>query len=229
MIAENLKRVREQVNQTALRCGRNPEDIRIVAVSKRHPTSAIKEAIEAGQLLFGENYIQEASQKIQELGSSCDFHFIGHLQSNKAKTACNLFQMVETVDRLKTARALNKHCVSLNRNLKVLIQVNCGLDPNKSGVLPNAAEELFVEINKLPTLSVHGLMTMPPFSQSAEKSRIHFRSLRLMAEDFQQKGLFDSAVRVELSMGMSQDYQVAIEEGATLIRIGTAIFGPRTY
>ena len=106
MIAENLKRVREQVNQTALRCGRNPEDIRIVAVSKKHPPEAIKEAIEAGQLLFGENYIQEASQKIQELSSSCDFHFIGHLQSNKAKTACELFQMVETVDRLKTARAL---------------------------------------------------------------------------------------------------------------------------
>ncbi len=229
MIAENLKKVREQLNQTAVRCGRNPEDIRIVAVSKKHPAAAIKEAIEAGHFLFGENYIQEASQKIQELGSSCNFHFIGHLQSNKAKTACSLFQMVETVDRLKTAQALNKHCLNLNRSLKVLIQVNCGLDPNKSGVLPDSAEKLFTEINKLSALSVHGLMTMPPFSQSAEKSRTHFRSLRLMAGDFQKKGLFDPSVPVELSMGMSQDFQIAIEEGATLIRIGTAIFGPRTY
>ncbi len=229
MIADNLKRIREEVRQTALQCGRNPEDIRIVAVSKKHPTAAIKEALASNQFLFGENYIQEASEKINQIGDAAVFHFIGHLQSNKAKTACHLFQMIETVDRLKTARTLNKHSENGHLILPILIQVNCGRDPNKSGVLPEEAERLLIEINELPALSVRGLMTMPPYSHSPEDSRAHFRSLRLLAEDFQKKGLFETDSRVELSMGMSHDFQVAIEEGATLIRIGTAIFGPRSY
>jgi len=229
MIAENLKNINNNITQIALQCGRVPHDIRIVAVSKKFPASVIQEAMDTGQYLFGENYIQEASSKIEELKSNAHFHFIGHLQTNKAKAACQLFQMIETVDRLKLARALNKALEVENRTLKILIQVNIGNDPKKSGILPEAAENLIREIQQLPALKICGLMTIPPFSSIAEESRIHFRSLRLLAEKLEKRGLLGKDQPIELSMGMSNDYHIAIEEGATLIRVGTAIFGPRSY
>jgi len=228
MIAENIKKIKEQVAQIALQCDRDPHDIRTIAVSKKFPPSAITEAIEAGQFLFGENYIQEAELKQDAFVDAVNLHFIGHLQTNKAKIACQLFQMIETVDRLKLAKALNKHLSVVNRTMKILIQVNIGRDLNKSGVMPEEAEDLIREIQPLPALEIHGLMTIPPFSQTAEESRIHFRSLKLLAEELKEKNLIGISHPVELSMGMSKDFHVAIEEGATLIRIGTAIFGPRT-
>lgn len=227
MIAENLKMIRNKIAQTALQCGRDPHDIRIVAVSKKFPASVIQEAMEAGQFLFGENYIQEASLKRKEVGNDANLHFIGHLQTNKAKIACQLFQMIETVDRLKLAVALNRTLENNNLTLKILIQVNIGRDPNKSGVLPEVAENLIREVRRLPALTICGLMTIPPYSPVAEESRIHFRSLRLMAEELEKKDLLGVIQPVELSMGMSNDYHIAIEEGATLVRVGTAIFGPR--
>jgi len=161
------------------------------------------------------------------LGPEVDFHFIGHLQTNKAKIACQLFQMIETVDRFKLAKALNKYLENSDRTLKILIQVNIGRDPNKSGVLPEEAEKLIRDVRQLPALKICGLMTIPPLSQTVEESRIHFRSLRLLAEELEKKDLLGKDQPVELSMGMSSDYHIAIEEGSTLIRIGTALFGPR--
>ena len=227
-IAENLAHLRESIVSAAEKCGRNPEDIHLVAVSKRFPASVILEAMAAGHKVFGENYIQEAQGKIAEVGEGAVFHFIGHLQSNKAKIAAELFDVIETVDSIKLARMLDRHLAKIGRTIKVLIQVNIGEDPNKAGAAEEEAEQLLREISSLPNLNAVGLMTMPPFTASAEEARVHFRALRLLSQKLAAKSLFAPGHKIELSMGMSGDYPVAIEEGATIIRIGTAIFGERT-
>ena len=226
-IARNLSNIRESIEAAARGCSRNPEDIKLVAVSKRFPVSAILEAHAAGQSVFGENYIQEAVDKKQALGDLVDIHFIGNLQSNKAKLAAQTCAMVETVDRLKIAGALQKHLDELERELDILVQVNVGFDANKSGVLPGEAESLLVRMQDFPRLRLRGLMTMPPFTPDPEAARPCFRALRQLSEKMRAKGIFHRDQTIELSMGMSHDYRVAIEEGATLIRIGTAIFGER--
>ncbi len=226
-IAQNIKYLLNNIKNIAQNCDRKPDRIRLVAVSKRFPVEAIHQAQEAGQILFGENYIQEAVQKRPLLSDNAQLHFIGHLQSNKAKIAAEIFSMVETVDSLKLATALNRHLTVLQRKLDILIQVNIGLDNHKSGVDPSQAEHLLNEVSKLPMLKVQGLMTMPPFTEDPEEARPFFRDLRILAETFASKGLFYNNNAVELSMGMTSDYHIAIEEGATLIRIGTAIFGER--
>jgi pyridoxal phosphate enzyme (YggS family) len=208
-------------------CNRDPEEIKLVAVSKRFPVNAILEAHKAGQVVFGENYIQEAVEKKQALGDLVDLHFIGNLQSNKAKLAAQTCAMVETVDRLKIASALQKHLDQLDREMDILVQVNVGLDSNKSGVLPGETESLLVRMQDFPRLRLRGLMTMPPFSPDPEAARPCFRALRQLSEEMRSRGLFGRDEKIALSMGMSHDYHVAIEEGATLIRIGTAIFGER--
>jgi len=227
MIAENLEHLKKSIAQIARNCGRDENSVRLVAVSKRFPPEAVIEAKNAGQLLFGENYIQEAQEKFDLIGNAVQFHFIGHLQSNKAKIAAELFAMVETVDRIKLAAALNKHLLALDRTLDVLVQVNIGKDDNKSGVQPEDAEKLVQEIGRLPKLRVRGLMTMPPFTENPEDARPYFRNLKRLADSMAEKSLFYDNKNIELSMGMSHDYPIAIEEGATLVRIGTAIFGER--
>lgn len=207
---------------------RQPEEIKLVAVSKNFQAEAITEAFTAGQLLFGENYIQELQKKRDLVPREAAFHFIGHLQSNKAKIAARLCCMVETVDSFKVARALNNHLETMNRDLDVLIQINIGEDPNKAGSTREAAKELLIQINTLPRLKICGLMTMPPFFGEPEKSRIHFRNLRILAEEFAAEKLFPGVEKPELSMGMSDDFHIAIEEGATIVRVGTAIFGHRS-
>ncbi len=228
MIKDNLAAIQDNVTRTALACGRDPKQVKIVAVSKRFPVEAIIEARDCGQLLFGENYLQEAAEKKELLKDRVKFHFIGHLQSNKARVAAEIFDMIETVDRLKIASALNRHLQQLNKKLDVLIQVNIGYDTVKSGVLPEETETLVKEINGLKNLRPKGLMTMPPFTENPAKTRGYFRDLRCLAEQLQAKELLPETF-VELSMGMSADYRLAIEEGATLIRIGTAIFGRRPH
>jgi PLP dependent protein len=229
MLADNLKIVRQNICATAARCGRDPEQIKLVAVSKTFPVAAMKEAIVAGQLLFGENYIQEAEQKHAELiDTTAQLHFIGHLQSNKAHIAARIFQMIETVDRLKLAITLNKHLDQLGRTVDILVQVNIGNDENKFGIAAKETEDLIKKIAPLQNLRIRGLMTMPPFTEDPEEARPYFQELRSLSEDLQQKNLFSDNKCVELSMGMSNDYPVAIEEGATIIRVGTAIFGHRT-
>ena len=227
MISDNINRIREKIAEAANISGRSPEEIKLVAVSKRFPATVIKEAFEGGQTLFGENYIQEVQQKRLEIPTGAHFHFIGHLQTNKARIAAESCVMIETVDRLKLARALNKHLEKLNKNMDVLVQVNIGEDSNKSGVSVNDAEKLLYELKSIPQIRVCGLMTIPPFEPSPEDSRPHFRNLRLLADKLSEKELFADNKRIDLSMGMSGDFHIAIAEGATIVRVGTAIFGNR--
>ena len=227
MIADNLLHIRQHITTIANRCGRNPEKIRLVAVSKTFPVSAIREAAAADQLLFGENYIQEAENKFKEVGDQVHLHFIGHLQSNKAHIAAGIFQMIQTVDRFKLALSLNRHLLQAGRTMDILIQVNIGRDANKSGITPEDTEDLLKKITPLSNLRVRGLMTIPPFFEDPERSRPSYRGLRQLGEDLLSKNLFFDNTSVELSMGMSHDYPIAIEEGATLLRIGTAVFGGR--
>lgn len=230
-IAENVHSIRKIIRETAMKYDRDPTSIQLIAVSKRHPMAAITEAVEAGQFVFGENYMQEASEKIKAAPDKSTFHFIGHIQSNKAKQAAELFSMIETVDRFKLAKALNKHLQKLDRTLDILIQVNIGNDPNKSGISPEKTAELLKQIKIFTQLKPVGLMTIPPFTEDKAMAATHFRNLRLLSIDLAKQGLFSKNDSVELSMGMSHDFEIAIQEGATIIRIGTAIFGtrPDTY
>jgi pyridoxal phosphate enzyme (YggS family) len=228
-IRHNLTTINTRLEHAANRAGRDPREIKLVAVSKRIGRESIQAAADCGQLSFGENYIQEARDKIPFLAKDLSWHFIGHLQSNKARIAAELFDVVETVDSLKLATALNKHLTDLRKTLSVLIQINLGGEQQKSGVPPAEAEKLIQDIhNRLPMLQVTGLMTMPPFFTDPESVRPYFRQLRQTLDELTAKKLFGPHTRPELSMGMSGDFEVAIEEGATIIRIGTAIFGPRT-
>ena len=228
MIATNLTHIKERIGQCALACGRSPQEVQLVAVTKNVSAAALREAIAAGHHLFGENYLQEARLKITELGKEASFHFIGHLQSNKAKTAAELFDVIETVDSFKIAAALSRHLVGLQRSLKILIQVNIGEEENKSGTHPEEAEQILREIRALPNIKAVGLMTIPPMGPNMEDARPYFRKMREHADYLSSLELFAAGEKVELSMGMSDDYPVAIAEGATIVRIGTAIFGPRS-
>lgn len=228
MICSNINTIKKTITETALRCGRDPSEITLVAVSKRMDTAKIQEAFQCGQRCFGENFVQEAREKIENLDPSIAWHFIGHLQSNKAMQAARLFTMIETVDRLKIARALNKYAAEHGKYLDILVQVNVGLENQKSGIKPEDGEKFMKDLTPLNNLKIKGLMTMPPYSPDPEKSRPHFRALKQIAAEFQQKGFFADNTSAVLSMGMTSDYIVAIEEGATLVRVGTGIFGKRT-
>jgi len=226
MICSNIKDIWQRISEAAQKCGRQPEEIQLIAVSKRQETERIREAFQCGQTLFGENYLQEAAEKISRLDPSICWHFIGHLQSNKARQTAELFQVIETVDRFKIAQALNKHAVVLGKYLDILIQVNIGLEKQKSGIEPRYAEQLIRECMALEHLRVRGLMSIPPFTAHAENARPYFKALKDLSVQLTKKGLF-SEFSPELSMGMSGDFTVAIEEGATLVRVGTAVFGER--
>ncbi|MEA2083361.1 MAG: YggS family pyridoxal phosphate-dependent enzyme [Thermodesulfobacteriota bacterium] len=228
LIKKNIQHVRERMRAAAIGAGREADSVRLVAVSKRKPVELIRDAVNCGQLIFGENYLQESKEKISILGRNLTWHFIGHLQTNKAKAAAELFQMIETVDRLKLANGLEKHLAALNRTMDVLVQVNIGREPQKGGVLPEDAEKFIREISLCSHLKVKGLMAMPPFLVDSEAVRPFFREMRQIGEDLAAKGLFGRHGPLELSMGMTGDFEVAIEEGATSVRVGTALFGPRT-
>lgn len=225
-IQSNLQHIRKAIEDTAKACGRNPADITLLAVSKRHNAASIQQAIDAGQSQFGENYIQEAQEKCKQF-KDVSFHFIGHVQSNKAKLAAELFDMVETVDRLKLAKALHRHSETLGKKLDILIQVNIGKDSNKHGVYPEEVKALLEAIQPLSGLRPKGLMTMPPLTADLDKTRSYFRALRELSEQCAERNLFYDNADVKLSMGMSNDFGIAIEEGSTSIRVGTAIFGER--
>lgn len=224
LIARNLAEVRRRLAAAARRAGRDPAQVRLVAVSKTVPPQKIREALAAGQLLFGENYLQEARPKIEALGSQVEWHFIGHLQSNKAKGAVALFELIHGVDRLKLARALDSAAASLGVVQKVLLQINLAGEASKSGGAPENAPELLRELGRLPHLQVLGLMTLPPWFADPEAVRPYFRALRELRDRLEASW---SRPLPELSMGMSGDFEVAVEEGATLVRVGTAIFGSR--
>jgi len=216
----------------ALRVNRSPADIKLVAVSKRVPSEKVLRAIECGQYSFGENYVQEAQEKIPLIrknrdGNKISFHFIGKLQSNKAKKAAELFDVIETIDSLKLARTLEKLLASSHKTLTAYLQVNIGKEEQKSGVMPEDCEHILQELSQLQHLKIAGLMTMPPYFSNPEDVRPYFRKMKKLSEKLIEKKLLGQQTPVELSMGMSGDFEVAIEEGATVVRIGTAIFGAR--
>ncbi len=227
MIHDNLNHIRATMEQAARRAGRDINTIQLVAVSKLVEVPTMQQAHRCGQTLFGENYLQEAAEKIPQMDEATRWHFIGHLQSNKARQAVALFDVIETVDRIKIARALDQQAKVLNKELSVLMQVNIGREAQKSGVLPEDAPALLREIRQHTDLAVYGLMAMPPYSEQAEDSRPYFKEMVILAKQLAAAGLFRDNEHVELSMGMSTDYAVAIEEGATIIRVGTALFGER--
>lgn len=227
MIGNTLSQLLETIAQTAKKAGRAPEEIKLVAVSKTVDFDLMQEAMGHGQILFGENYLQEAASKIARFPPTVDWHFIGHLQSNKVKQAVDLFNVIETVDRWKIAEAVDSHAKMLNKKMSILLQVNIGREKQKSGVVPEEAEVLLQQIAQKTDLSVLGLMTLPPFFSDPEKSRPYYRELRHLAQQLTGRNLFADDAHVALSMGMSNDFHVAIEEGATFVRIGTALFGER--
>lgn len=227
MIAKNLEQIRERIGAAAQRVGRNPDTIKLVAVSKFFSVAHILQAYAAGQTVFGENYIQEVLDKKRQLPDGITFHFIGHLQRNKVKLACEACNVIETIDSLKLAKTLDSHLKKTQQGLEVLIQVNLARESQKSGVDSNQVRQLLTEMRLLPHLKVCGLMTIPPLTEDPESNRPLFRELRSLAQTMAAEGLFPEVQAVELSMGMSDDFEVAIEEGATMVRVGTAIFGRR--
>jgi pyridoxal phosphate enzyme (YggS family) len=222
-VRENLLDVMRRIGEAARRTGRDPAEIKLVAVSKTVEPARIQEAIEAGASILGENYVQEAQKKIEAIGKPVAWHFIGHLQSNKAKVAVQLFDMIHSLDSIHLAEELNRRAAQADHPLKVLIEVNLAREATKFGTDEEKLFALARRVKELDHLSLEGLMTMPPFFDSPEESRPYFVELRKWKDRMEREGI---PVR-ELSMGMSNDFEVAIEEGATYIRVGTAIFGTR--
>ena len=222
VIASNLQKVRERIAAAALGSGRNPSEIELVAVSKTYPLELIREASESGQEIFGESRIQEALPKISLLPSRLRWHFIGHLQSNKVRKILPLFELIHGVDKLSTARDIDRIGAELGLFPRVLLEVNVSGEESKQGFEPKNLEAIISELLSMPRLQVEGLMTMAPLSPEAESSRRYFSALRELRDRLaKQTGIPLSS----LSMGMSGDFEVAVEEGATLCRVGSAIFG----
>ena len=226
-VAANWQAVQGRIVKAAARAGRDFQGIRVIAVSKTVPGERIQEAIEAGVTDVGENRVQEARQKIEVLGRGCRWHMIGHLQHNKVKYIFDLFDVVHSVDSVGLAQAIDREGRKRSRTMEVLIQVKLGEEETKSGLEPSELLIALEEMALLPFLSIRGLMVIPPFSSHPEESRPFFRQLRQMREEIMSRGIRGISLE-ELSMGMSHDFEVAVEEGATMVRIGTAIFGPRT-
>ncbi|MEJ2658026.1 MAG: YggS family pyridoxal phosphate-dependent enzyme [Desulfobacterales bacterium] len=225
-VRERLKNIKNRINKAAIRCGRDYKTVHLVVVSKTVPTDRVKEAIDAGVDILGENYVQEARTKFNALAAyPVSWHFIGHLQSNKAKYAVRIFDLIHSVDTLKLARELDKQAKKVNKIQNILVQINIGKEPSKSGADENSAANLIKDVSRLENLSVKGLMTMPPFFNAPEKVRPYFSALRNLRDRIRHK--LSGVDLNDLSMGMTGDFEVAIEEGATLVRIGTAIFGER--
>jgi len=222
-VRENLLRVRERIERAAQKAGRDPKEINLVAVSKTVEVARIKEAIEAGVSILGENYVQEAQGKIEAIGRPVSWHFIGHLQSNKARYAVRLFDVVHSTDSIPLAEELNRRAEQEDRVIKVMIEVNLSKEATKFGTDEERVSNLAKRIQELPHLSLEGLMTMPPYFDSPEMSRPYYTALRELKERMGKEAIPMQA----LSMGMSNDFEIAIQEGATYVRIGTAIFGPR--
>lgn len=219
--------MRDRINKAAVSSGRNPETVRLVAVSKTIPTKTVEEAIQAGADILGENYIQEARAKFNDLSSyPVSWHFIGHLQTNKAKYAVRIFDLIHSVDSLKLAMELDKQAKKTGKIQHILIQVNLADESSKSGVSINHTLNLVKQISVLKNLAIKGLMTMPPFFNAPEKVRPFFKQLRSLRDQISKETIHNVAMD-ELSMGMTGDFEVAIQEGSTLVRIGTAIFGER--
>jgi PLP dependent protein len=223
-----LARIRMQIEAAALKCGRLPQDVTLIAISKTHPASLVRKVIELGATDVGENRVQEAEQKINEVGrNAVRWHLVGHLQANKARRAVQLFDVIHSLDSLELARRLDRLCGEEGReDLPVLIQVDLSHEETKSGIDESQLSELVDSLKGLERVQLVGLMTLPPFFDEPEQARPFFRRLRELRAELASKGAFGEG-KGELSMGMTNDFEVAIEEGATMVRVGTAIFGQR--
>lgn len=226
-IAASLASIRHQIAAACARCGRDPATVQLVAVSKTHPAERVREALAAGQAVFGESYVQEFLVKAEAVGAPVAWHFIGHLQSNKVRSLAGKVVLIHSVDRLSLAQEIDRQWGKHGAIARVLIEVNLGGETSKSGVGEAQLLPLLRSVAALPNLAVHGLMTLPPYLDDPEAVRPFFRRLSALAREIDALALPGVAME-ELSMGMSHDFTVAIEEGATLVRIGTAIFGERS-
>ncbi len=222
-IKANLTAVQQRIERAAERAGRNPADIRLVVITKTVDAGRVQEAIDCGVTIIGESRVHEASEKQATIGKSVDWHMVGHLQSRKAKDAVALFDMIQSVERASTANALQKKCSETDRSMPVLIEVNTSHEEQKYGISPAEAESFIREVVSLPNLHIEGLMTMAALVPDPEQARPSFRLLRELADALREKAIEKARFDI-LSMGMSNDFEVAIEEGSTMVRIGTAIF-----
>jgi pyridoxal phosphate enzyme (YggS family) len=225
-IAANINIIKQRIAAAAARCNRAPDSIKLLAVTKTVSAAAIGQAIDAGITALGENYIQEAKEKVAVVGRRNQWHMIGHLQTNKAKYAVKLFDYIHSVDRMDLARELDKRARQIGQKMNILIEVNVSGEKTKNGIPADTAIALIKDVSRLENLSVRGLMTMAPYSTNPEHSRPYFTSLRNLRDNIVLAGIIDVQME-ELSMGMTDDFEVAIEEGATIVRIGRAIFGER--
>ena len=223
-LIESLEKIQQRITAACVRAGRDPGSVTLLAVTKSQPPEVVREAADCGQALFGENKIQEAKAKIPLCPSRLHWHFIGHLQSNKCRDAVEWFEMIHSVDSLSLAREISKRAEQAAKTMPILLEINVAGEASKFGYQPGRLLVELKEINTLRRIEIRGLMAVPPWSAEPEKSRPHFRQLRELKQKCEQ---ILGIPLPHLSMGMSGDFEIAIEEGATLVRIGTALFGPR--
>lgn len=228
MLKDNLQEVRQRVNAACERCGRNPQDVTLIAVSKTKPVEMIQEIIQERVVDFGENKPQELKSKYEVLPKHLRWHMIGHLQRNKIKYIIDKTCLIHSVDSYRLAEAIDAEAKKQNLVMPILVEVNVAKEESKYGVMPEDTCAFVEEIAKLSNIHVEGLMTIAPFVENPEENRIHFKNLRNLLVDIQEKNI-DNVSMCVLSMGMTGDYEVAIEEGATMVRVGTGIFGERDY
>jgi PLP dependent protein len=225
-VAANYRTICQRIGEAAARAGRDSHEVKLLGAAKSQNADLLRSAIRAGVRLLGENYVQEAQETKQQLCEPAEWHMIGHLQRNKAKKAVEIFDVIESLDNIALARELHKEASKQNKKIRVLVEVNLGGEAKKSGVTGEQVKDLLRATEELANLKIEGLMAVPPFRENPEQVRPYFQELRELRERLRELRIANADLR-ELSMGMTHDYTVAVEEGATIVRIGTALFGPR--
>lgn len=228
MLKDNLKKVQTNIKSACERAGRKPEEVTLVAVSKMKPLSDIEELLETGQMEYGENYVQELCEKYENISKPVHWHMIGHLQTNKVKYIIDKVELIHSVDSFHLAKQIEKEAVKKSVEAQILVQVNIAQEDTKFGIDGPEVIALVEEISKLPHIHVRGLMTSAPFVDDPEENRCYFKKLHQLFIDIREKNIDNVSMDI-LSMGMTNDYEVAIEEGSTMVRVGTGIFGARNY
>ena len=228
MILENIKQVEENIIKSCEKVGRDPKEVTLIAVSKTQPYTAIEEALPSGVLDYGENKVQELTEKYEILPKDIRWHMIGHLQRNKVKYLVGKVELIHSVDSLRLANQIETEFAKKNEIANILIEVNMANEESKFGITSETTEQLVREISKLEHIRIKGLMTIAPYTDNPETNRVYFRNMKKLSVDIEEKNIDNVSMNV-LSMGMTGDYQVAIEEGATMVRVGTGIFGERNY
>lgn len=226
-VAANYRKIIERIGEAAMKAGRNPDEVKLLGAAKSQSVERVSAAIAAGLQIVGENYAQEAQLKKQDISAGAEWHMIGHLQRNKAKAAVELFDMIQTLDDVALARALDKAGSIRNKRVRALVEVNLAGEDSKSGVAEDKVEDLLRAAGQFAHVSIEGLMAVPPFCENPEDVRPYFRRLRELRDRLRDARIANIDLK-ELSMGMTHDYPVAVGEGATIVRIGTALFGPRS-